>query len=47
MKHLFAAARALSALYKVVLYSWLVYVIGMQFKYRKELIEARKKKMLH
>lgn len=39
MKLLFGVANALSAAYKIVLYSWLITVLVHQFKHRKEVLQ--------
>lgn len=41
MKYLLSAARGLSAVYKVMLYSWLIYCIVMQVKHRRQVLQNR------
>jgi hypothetical protein len=43
MKHLFAVARGLSAVYKIMLFSWLIYLLSMQFKYRREIVQGNRR----
>ncbi len=41
MKYLYSIARGLNAAYRILLLSWLLYTLSMQFKHRQDIMKKR------